>query len=122
MNWYFAVLKKYAEFSGRAQRMEYWMFVLFNTLILIALGIIEGAAGAGAGMGPLSLLYSLAVFLPGIAVSVRRLHDTDRSGWWVLISLVPIIGLIAIIILMALDGTPGDNRFGPNPKIAVASS
>jgi len=118
MNWYFAALKKYAEFHGRSQRMEYWMFVLFNTLIFIALGIIEGSTGM-TGMAPLSLLYSLAVFLPALAVSVRRLHDSDRSGWWVLIGLVPLFGLIVIIILMALDGTPGDNRFGPNPKVAV---
>jgi uncharacterized membrane protein YhaH (DUF805 family) len=84
MTWYLEVLKKYAVFKGRARRKEYWYFVLFNTLITIVLGIIDGVTGlvsAEAGIGLLSGLYTLAVLIPSIAVSVRRLHDTNRSGW-----------------------------------------
>jgi len=115
MNWYLEVLKKYAVFSGRAQRMEYWMFFLFNFIIAFALGFIEGIFG---GPGILGTLYSLAVLIPGIAVTVRRLHDTDRTGWWVLIGLVPIIGFIVLLVFMVLDGTEGENKYGPNPKAA----
>src|SRR5690625_7928192 len=94
MNWYLEVLKKYAVFSGRARRKEYWFFFLFNLIITFVLGFIDGFAGTfsvDAGIGLLGGIYALAVLLPGIAVSVRRLHDTERSGWWLLISLVPII-------------------------------
>ena len=116
MNWYLKVLKKYAVFSGRAQRKEYWMFFLFNFIIAFVLGFVEGLAG---GPGVLGSLYGLAVLIPGIAVSVRRLHDTNRSGWWVLISVVPLIGAIVLLIFMVEDSQPGDNRYGPNPKAAV---
>ncbi len=117
MNWYIEVLKKYAVFSGRARRKEYWMFFLFNIIISFVLGFIEGLAGLP---GALSGLYSLAVLIPGIAVSVRRLHDTNRSGWWLLIGLVPFIGAIVLLIFMLQDGQPGDNRYGPNPKDSEA--
>lgn len=119
MNWYLEVLKKYAEFSGRARRKEYWFFALFNFLIAVALGFIEMSAGltyGEYGYGPLSGLYALAVLIPGIAVTVRRLHDTGRSGWWILIGLVPIIGWIVLLVFMFLDSQPGDNDHGPNPK------
>lgn len=98
MTWYVEVLKKYAVFEGRARRKEYWYFVLFNTLITIVLGMIDGVAGpvsAEAGIGLLSGLYTLAVLIPSIAVSVRRLHDTNRSGWWLLISLIPLSALLS---------------------------
>lgn len=113
MNWYIDVLKKYAVFNGRARRKEYWMFVLFNLIIAFVLGFIEGLAG---GPGVVGLIYSLAVLIPGIAVSVRRLHDTDRSGWWLLIALVPLIGAIVLLVFMVQDSNPGENQYGSNPK------
>lgn len=114
MNWYLEVLKKYAVFSGRARRKEFWMFCLFNIIIAIVLGTVEGIVGSP---GILGGLYSLAVLIPGIAVSVRRLHDTDRSGWWLLIGFIPIIGALVLLVFMVLDGKPGENQYGPNPKI-----
>lgn len=123
MNWYLAVLKKYAVFDGRARRKEYWLFVLFNLIIALVLGFIDGAAGLAdpqSGYGPLGALYTLAVLIPGIAVSVRRLHDTDHSGWWLLICLVPIIGAIVLLVFMVRDSQPGQNQYGPNPKGAAA--
>ncbi|MBP6626181.1 MAG: DUF805 domain-containing protein [Arenimonas sp.] len=119
MNWYLGVLKKYVDFSGRARRKEYWMFVWFNILINIVLGAVDYATGmvnAESGLGVLSGLYSLAVLLPSIAVAVRRLHDTSRSGWWLLIGFVPLIGALVLLVFMVLDGTPGANEHGPNPK------
>ncbi|MEO6054340.1 MAG: DUF805 domain-containing protein [Chthoniobacterales bacterium] len=113
MNWYIEVLKKYAVFEGRARRKEYWMFVLFNVIIAVVLGLLDGMIH---GRGIINGLYSLAVLLPGIAVTVRRLHDTDRSGWWLLIGLVPVIGAIVLLVFMVLDGTPGENKYGQNPK------
>jgi uncharacterized membrane protein YhaH (DUF805 family) len=113
MNWYLEVLRKYVVFEGRARRKEYWFFVLFNFLIGIVLGIIDAMAGT-----PMSPLYSLAILLPSIAVAVRRLHDTDRSGWWILIGLVPILGVIVLLIFFVTDGTEGTNRFGDDPKLA----
>ena len=113
MNWYLDVLKKYAVFQGRARRKEYWMFFLFNIIIGAVLGLIDGLVG---GPGILANLYSLAVLIPGLAVTFRRLHDTNRSGWWVLISLIPLIGFIVLIVFMAQDSQPGDNQYGPNPK------
>lgn len=112
MNWYLEVLKKYAVFSGRARRKEYWMFFLFNIIIYIVLGFIDGLIGT---MGVLVGLYGLAILIPGIAVTVRRLHDTDRSGWWILIALVPAVGAIVLLIFMVLEGKPGTNQYGPNP-------
>ena len=119
MNWFLVVLKKYATFSGRAQRAEYWYFLLFSTLIVIALSVIDGMTGSyneDTGWGLLSGLYSLAVLLPSIAVGARRLHDTSRTGWWLLIGLIPVIGTIVLIVFFAQDSTPGDNTYGPNPK------
>jgi uncharacterized membrane protein YhaH (DUF805 family) len=122
MNWYLGVLKKYAEFNGRARRKEYWMFFLFNLLIGIVLAIVDTMTGTvnQYGLGLLSGLYGLAVLVPNIAVTVRRLHDTDRSGWWILIGLIPLIGAIVLLVFMLLDGTPGDNKYGPSPKAAAA--
>jgi uncharacterized membrane protein YhaH (DUF805 family) len=111
MNWYLEVLKKYAVFSGRAGRSEYWMFLLFNIMITFVIGLIEGFVGSP---GIVSLLYGLAVLVPAIGVSVRRLHDTNRSGWWLLISFVPFIGTIVLLVFMTLESQYGDNRFGPN--------
>lgn len=119
MNWYLKVLKQYAVFTGRAQRKEYWYFFLINFLITTALLLIDNMAGTldkEAGVGLVSSLYTLAVLLPSLAVAVRRLHDSGRSGWWVLLALVPIIGPIILIFLLIQDSTPGNNAYGPSPK------
>jgi len=119
MNWYWKVLRKYAVFSGRARRKEYWLFVLFNIIISIALTVIDTMTGTfskEASAGLLSGIYTLAVLIPGIAVAVRRLHDIDRSGWWLLIILIPVIGAIVLLVFMVQNSKPGENRFGENPK------
>ena len=113
MNWYLGCWKKYAEFSGRARRQEYWMFFLFNILASIALGVVDRILGTSGSLGG---LYSLAVLIPSLAVAARRLHDTDRSGWWQLIALIPLIGFIVLLVFLCSDSKPGENRFGPNPK------
>ncbi len=117
MTWYFEVLKRYAVFSGRAPRIEYWMFFLFNIIIAIVLGFIEVLIGMP---GTISTLYFLAILIPGIAVGVRRLHDIGRSGWWLLISLVPIIGAVVLLVFMVKDGQVGENQYGRNPKTEIA--
>lgn len=119
MNWYLEVLKKYAVFGGRARRKEYWFFVLFSIIISMVFVLIDkntGSFNTESGFGVLSGIYGLAVLIPTIAVSVRRLHDTERSGWWLLISLIPLIGTIVIIVFMVLDSKPGENQYGANPK------
>ena len=123
MNWYLEVLKKYAVFSGRARRMEYWYFFLFSLIISIVLAVVDGVTGsysAAAGVGLLGGIYALAVLIPGLAVSVRRLHDTGRSGWWLLIALIPVIGAIVLLVFMVLEGKPGTNQYGSNPKGVAA--
>lgn len=122
MNWYLEVLKKYAVFSGRARRKEYWFFMLFNIIISFVLGFIDGFTGSfntELGMGFLGGIYSLAVVIPGIAVSVRRLHDTERSSWWLLIALIPLIGAIVLLVFTVQDSKPGPNKYGENPKEAT---
>ena len=119
MSWFIEALRKYAVFSGRSRRKEYWFFVLFVVVISIVLTTIDGLIGAydrSMGVGLLSTIFSLAILIPSIAVSVRRLHDIDRTGWWVLISLVPLIGWIVLQVFTVQDSTPGTNRYGPNPK------
>jgi uncharacterized membrane protein YhaH (DUF805 family) len=115
MKWYLEVLKKYAVFNGRARRTEFWMFTLINIIILIVLSIIDGLIGSP---GIISLIYSLAVLIPCIAVTARRLHDTGRSGWWILISLIPLIGAIVLLVFTVQDSKSGENQYGPNPKTA----
>ena len=103
MYWYLQALKKYAVFSGRARRMEYWFFFLFNFLISILLGLVDAVTGtlnAEAGVGLFGAIYGLAVLIPGIAVTVRRLHDTGRSGWWFLLIFIPIIGGLVLLVFM----------------------
>jgi uncharacterized membrane protein YhaH (DUF805 family) len=125
MKWYFEVWKKYAQFDGRASRMEYWMFVLVNFLVSAVLGFFEGLVFdsgfgyLGTNFGLIQSLYVLAVFIPSLAVSVRRLHDSGRSGWWLLLVLLPCIGGLVVLVLMLLDSEPGTNVYGPNPKGAV---
>lgn len=118
MDWYIRALKKYAEFGGRAQRMEFWMFVLFNILISIGLECVDWFLTGGI----LSMLYGVAVLLPSIAVAIRRLHDTGRSGFWILMWFVPVIGWIVLLVFYCQDSTPGDNAFGPNPKTGAAAA
>jgi uncharacterized membrane protein YhaH (DUF805 family) len=121
MDWYLGVLRKYAEFKGRARRREYWMFVLFNIIISVVLSIIDRVIGnPEMGLGILGTLYALAVLVPSIAVGVRRLHDTNRSGWWLLISLIPCIGFVVLLIFMVQDSQAGDNQYGLNPKAVPA--
>jgi uncharacterized membrane protein YhaH (DUF805 family) len=113
-------MKKYADFSGRARRKEYWMFVLFNIIFaIVALGLdmMLGTASEDTGYGIFYGLFSLAILVPTWAVTVRRLHDVGKSGWWIFISLIPIIGGIWLFILTLTDSLPGDNEYGPNPKM-----
>ncbi|MGA7886199.1 MAG: DUF805 domain-containing protein [Acidobacteriaceae bacterium] len=121
MEWYRMVWQKYAQFDGRSRRKEYWMFALVNLLLSIALCacILVSFAGRSAALGIafaiLAGLYGLAAIIPGIAVTVRRLHDIGRSGWWLLIALVPFGGIV-LLVFYCLDGTPGPNEYGPDPK------
>ncbi|MFG3404206.1 DUF805 domain-containing protein [Streptomyces sp. NPDC048142] len=114
MDWYLAVLKNYAGFSGRARRKEYWMFTLISVGISVVLSIIGGLIGADF----LSFIYSVAILVPTLAVGVRRLHDTGRSGWWLLIALIPLVGAIILIVFLASEGKPEANQHGVNPKLA----
>ena len=116
MEWYLGPLKKYAKFSGRASRKELWMFVLFNTLAYIIIVIVGEVIGVP-GIGP---LYWLGTLLPGISVQVRRLHDTNHSGGWWWLALLPVIGTIIVFVWMVSRGTEGDNDYGPDPLAATA--
>ena len=117
MNWYIKALKNYAVFGGRARRTEYWMFVLFNMIVAVILAAAEGLLG---GPGFLNTIYSLGVLIPSLAVSVRRLHDTGRTGWWLLVGLIPLIGFIVLLIFFVKDSDPEDNEYGSNPKLEAA--
>jgi len=108
-------LNKYADFSGRARRSEFWFFYLFYVIVyfiaaIIGVGLLEELGGI------LVLIVVLGLLLPMLSVGVRRLHDTGRSGWWYLISFVPLVGAILLIVWWATNGTPGSNEYGPNPK------
>lgn len=132
MEWMTLPLKKYAQFSGRSRRKEYWMFALLFWILFFIAGVIDtmmgfGTVNSGDGTdrilyswnvenGPVMIVLSLAFFIPHLAVSVRRLHDTDRSAWWLLILLLPLIGVITMIVFMCLDGSVGPNRYGHDPK------
>jgi len=119
MNWYLKVLKQYADFSGRARRKEYWMFTLFNmcfTVVVMILDNLLGIAIDGVGYGVLTLLYTLIVLIPSLAVAVRRLHDVGNSGWMILIAFIPLIGSIWLLVLMVTDSNPEKNKYGDNPK------
>ena len=127
MEWYLNVMKQYTNFSGRARRKEYWMYVLFYSLFLIAAMIIDNVAGLcfetefmgqsmSAGYGWLYMLTALIHFLPSLSVVVRRLHDVGKSGWMYLIIFIPIIGLIWLLVLLTKDSQAGDNTYGASPK------
>ena len=117
MEWYLAPWKKFAEFSGRARRREYWTFFLGNMIVVVVLSMIERAMGMAGeyGTGILVTLFSLAILIPSLAAAIRRLHDTNRSGWWILLGFIPVIGLVLLVFLL-LDGTPGANDYGADPK------
>jgi uncharacterized membrane protein YhaH (DUF805 family) len=112
IDYYTGVLKNYAGFEGRARRAEYWQFALVNIIIIIVLDVI----GLAIKFPLLGLVYGLAVLVPSLAAAFRRLHDTGRSAWWILIGLVPLVGGIVLLVFTCLDSTPGPNQFGPNPK------
>jgi uncharacterized membrane protein YhaH (DUF805 family) len=134
MEWMIMPLKRYIDFSGRSQRKEFWMFVLLQVILLVIASFVDVALGYGkvdsyaqategysAGFavnssGPAVIIVGLALLIPAIAVAVRRLHDTDRSGWWLLFGLVPLVGAITLIVFYCLEGTAGPNRFGEDPK------
>ena len=108
-----AALTNYVNFSGRARRSEYWYFSLFAFLVYVAAIVIDSV------LGTYPIVYLLAVaglLLPGLAVGVRRLHDTNRTGWFILLGLIPIVGPIILIVFFVSEGTPGDNQYGPSPK------
>jgi uncharacterized membrane protein YhaH (DUF805 family) len=139
MNWYLKVLKNYTNFNSRSRRTEFWMFVLFNSIFLIVAAIIDNLLGTtidtifgypvklnggilGMQISPSGyfyLLYSLAVFIPGLAVTVRRLHDVGKSGWMLLIGLIPILGAIYLLILLVTDSNLAPNQYGAYPKELV---
>jgi len=119
MKWFFQALRKYAVFQGRARRKEFWYFMLFNTLFALVLRLLEVqiAMASFQETGLLSGIYGLLMFLPGFAVKVRRLHDTNHSGWWLLIGLIPIVGAIVLLMWMVRDSDAGANRYGLNPQL-----
>ncbi len=138
MDWMFLPLRRYAQFTGRAQRKEYWMFVLFVALGSIVCTTLDVSLGLGGHVdsysvsvpgdysawssvhgGLLGDIFSLAMLIPSLAVGVRRLHDTDKSGWWLLLELIPLIGFIIVLVWLCTDGTRGANRFGPDPKAGL---
>ncbi|WP_391207646.1 DUF805 domain-containing protein [Psychrobacillus sp. L4] len=113
MYWYLKALKNYVGFKGRARRKEYWMFILFDIIISIVFAIVESIAGLSS---LLTGLYSLVTLLPALAVTVRRLHDTGRSGWWFLLNLIPLVGPIIVLVFTCQDGQNSENKYGTNPK------
>ena len=126
MKYYLKALQNYTVFTGRATRSEYWFFILFNFIFAIAAMIIDNVLGTTFKMNTINgamtmpygyvyVLYGLAVFLPGLALSVRRLHDVNKSGWFMLIGLIPFIGAIWLLVLFVTDSDPKDNEYGPNP-------
>ena len=123
MNWYFKALRKYAVFTGRAQRREFWTFFFVNLFIIFALrgiDILLGTWNRDDRVGLISLIFEFAILIPALAVTIRRLHDTNRSGWWCLIHFIPLIGWIPFYMFMGEDSQPSENQYGPNPKPELA--
>lgn len=125
MEWMFLPYKRYADFSGRSRRKEYWMFILFTVIVYAALVLLGGGldtmddptAEAEFGIWQILLLiFAVGTFIPALAVQVRRFHDQDKSGWFVLLGFIPLIGGLIVLVFMCLEGTPGPNRFGADPK------
>lgn len=122
MEWYLKVFRQYSDFESRARRKEYWMFLLVNLVVSMVVGVAGGTLqGLGVpGASALSWAYAIVAIVPSIAVGARRLHDIGRSGWWQLIALVPLVGVIVLLFWAAADGMPGSNLYGANPKEAMA--
>ena len=123
MNWYLRVLNQYSDFNGRARRKEYWMFALVNFIISLAIIGIDNALGLSfnytgniSGAGVFNSIYNLLILIPSLAVTVRRLHDVGKSGWMLLIGLIPLVVAIWLLILLLRDSEAGENKYGPNPK------
>ena len=122
MEYFLSVVRdNYANFNGRARRAEYWYFTLFYIIIYLLLYLVGRLVGHDAGGRLLAGLFSLALLLPSIGVAIRRLHDTDRSGWFLFLALIPLIGAIILLVFYCQDSDVGDNQYGPNPKLAVAA-
>ena len=122
MNWYLKVLKQYGDFRRRSRRKEYWMFALFNAIFTIIAIVLDNSLGIAIerlGYGPIYGLYAIVLLVPGLSVSIRRLHDIGKSGWMLLLLLIPIVGAIWLLVLMAINSSP-ENKYGLNPKEAVA--
>lgn len=111
MDYFIGALKKYADFTGRARRKEFWMFILVYFILSIVVGVLD----AMLGMGFLAIIFSLGLLIPNISITARRLHDTGRSGWWQLIALIPLIGFIILIVFLVQDSHDA-NDYGINPK------
>jgi uncharacterized membrane protein YhaH (DUF805 family) len=123
MYWYLKVLKQYVDFNGRARRKEYWMFLLFSFIFAVIAAILDNVFGTTINIfgqkswyGWIYLAYCLVVFLPGLAVFVRRLHDIGKSGWWYLLVFIPLVGSIILIVWVCEDSQPSENKWGANPK------
>lgn len=123
MEWFKKCFKQYADFSGRARRKEYWMFQLFCVLFMFAVMIVGGILDSvfdSPGLFSMGLvcILGLAIIIPSLSVTVRRLHDTDKTGWWYLITLIPFGGIV-LLVFMVTEGTNGSNTYGPSPKEAI---
>lgn len=121
MSWYLIAWQRATDFSGRSRRKEYWMFQLFNFLVGLFLGALALLLGGDDGLRFFTVgcgVFGLVAFVPSLAVTVRRLHDVGRSGWWYFIALVPIIGGLILLVFTLLDSDPDRNDYGPNPKVA----
>lgn len=124
MKWYLMAWQGFADFQGRSRRAEFWTFALANfviisvlSLAMIGFGVVkEPVIGASSGM--IAAAYALAVALPSLACTVRRLHDTGKTGWWSVLWFIPVAGEIVLMVMLAMDGTRGSNRYGPDPKLA----
>jgi len=117
--WVKEALRKYAVFSGRSRRKEYWNFVYvywITSIVILFIDLQIGTIDAGTGIGLLGAIFSVAMLVPSLSVTIRRLHDTGRSGWWLFILFIPLLGAIVFFVLMLLDGQPGENQYGVNPK------
>jgi uncharacterized membrane protein YhaH (DUF805 family) len=124
IDWAMRPLTNFANFSDRAPRAEYWWFYLLTMVAYIVATILDSILGGGGALGSyglFSIVVMLGLLIPSLAVGVRRLHDTDRSGWWLLIVLIPLVGAIVLLVFLVLEGTKGDNRFGPDPYAGEAA-
>ena len=116
MDYFIGALKKYADFTGRARRKEYWMFYFIYMILIIVISVLDAVLSVGV----FSIIFTLGMLIPSISIAARRLHDTGRSGWWQLIAFIPLIGLIILIVFLAQDGHDA-NEYGENPKSGVTA-